>query len=133
MLNISVHENLKVSDGGVRVSAEAGEFILLHKLFKSDKTNNIIKSQFLRLSYPSRWYYDVLRSLDYFRNSKFNYDERMSDAVDIVLKKRGKNKRWNLQSNHKGQTHFEMEKVGAPSRWNTLRALRVLKYFEVIF
>ena len=55
----------------------------------------------------------------------------MNDAIDILLKKRNKENTWNLQANHPGQTHFEMEKVGKPSRWNTLRALRVLRYFKI--
>lgn len=111
-------------------TAEASyEFILLHKLYKSHRTGEIISPQMLRLSYPSRWKYDILRALDYFRLAGVPYDKRMDDAIEVLLKKRGKDGRWSLPSPYPGQTHFEMEKAGRPSRWNTLRALRVLKYY----
>jgi hypothetical protein len=108
------------------------EFILEHKLFKSDKTGEIIDKKMLSLSYPSRWRYDILRVLDYFQYAKVKYDERMNDAIEVLLKKRTKEKVWKLQANHPGQFHFHMEQVGAPSRWNTLRALRVLEYFNAL-
>lgn len=114
-----------------KAELESINFILQHKLFKSDKTGKIIKPQFIRLTYPPRWYYDILRALNYFCSAQIKYDERMQDAIDVILKKRRKDKTWSLQSNHKGETHFEMEKVGMPSRWNTLRAMRVLKYFKI--
>jgi len=106
------------------------EFILAHQLFKSDKTGKIIRNDFLRLTYPSRWRYDILRALDYFQYSKTPWDERMQPAIDIILGKRNKDLTWNMQAKHPGQIHFEMEKAGKPGRWNTLRALRVLKYYE---
>ena len=81
------------------------------------------------LSYPSRWRYDILRALDYFRLAGVDYDVRMEDAFDVLLKKRKADQRWPLQARHAGQTHFEMEKTGEASRWNTLRALRVFKHF----
>ncbi len=114
-----------------KAETESREFILMHRLFKSDKTGEIIKNQFLKLPYPARWYYDILRALDYFQSAKVKYDERMQDAIEVILKKRKPDNKWLLQANHPGQTHFEMEKVGEPSRWNTLRALRVLKYYKI--
>jgi hypothetical protein len=105
------------------------EFILQHRLFKSDKTGKIIKKQMLTLAYPSRWKYDILRALDYFHFAGVAYDERMQDAIDVILKKQNKNGTWNLQAHHPGQLHFDMENPGKPSRWNTLRVLRVLKHF----
>jgi hypothetical protein len=84
----------------------------------------------LMLSYPSRWKYDILRALDYFQFAGSNYDPRMQDALDILKKKRRKDHKWPVQAKHPGQTHFDMEKTGSPSRWNTLRALRVLKHFD---
>jgi len=107
------------------------EFILGHRLFKSDKTGKIIDKKMLALAYPSRWRYDILRTLDYFRYAKVNFDERMQDAIEVLIKKRTGDNIWKLQANHPGQFHFHMEEVGKPSRWNTLRALRVLKYFNV--
>lgn len=107
------------------------EFILKHHLFKSHRTGEVIKNQFITLSYPSRWKYDILRALDYFRDAEVSYDNRMDDAIEVLIKKRRKDRRWNLQANHPGQVHFEMEQVGQPSRWNTLRAMRVLDYFGI--
>ena len=113
------------------VEKEGVEFILKHRLYKSHRTGEIIKKQFLTLSYPSRWKYDILRCLDFFNDAQIPFDERMSDAIEVLLKKRGKDGRWNLQANHPGQVHFAMEQVGQPSRWNTLRAMRALEHFGV--
>ncbi len=106
-------------------------FLLQHRLFRSDRTGNIIDKKMLMLSYPSRWRYDILRALDYFRLAEVEYDSRMDDAIDVLLKKRKPDNKWPVQARHPGQTHFDMEKTGKPSHWNTLRALRVVKYFEV--
>lgn len=105
---------------------KAKEFILQHKLFRSDRTNEIIDKKMLMLSYPSRWRYDILRALDYFQSKGDEYDERMQDALDVLVKKRRKEGTWPVQAKHPGQTHFDMEQSGKPSRWNTLRALRVM-------
>ncbi|MDA3893610.1 MAG: hypothetical protein PF517_18245 [Salinivirgaceae bacterium] len=107
------------------------DFILQHQLFKSDKTGKIIHHSFLRLPYPGRWRYDTLRALDYFQYSRAKWDDRMQDALDILLKKQNKDGTWNVQAKHPGKVHLEMEKAGTPSRWNTLRALRVLKHFSI--
>lgn len=108
----------------------AEEFILRHRLFLSDRTGNIINKTFLKLSYPGRWKYDILRALDYFQSVARKWDERMIEAVEVIHKKRQQNGTWNMQAAHPGQVHFVMEKTGVPSRWNTLRALRVLKHFQ---
>jgi len=110
---------------------EGKEFILQHRLFRSDKTNQIISKQMLMLSFPSRWKYDILRALDYFRLAAVKYDHRMEIAIQVLLKKRRSDNTWPLQAKHPGQTHFDMEKAGKPSRWNTLRALRVLNHFGI--
>lgn len=114
----------------LKAEKESQEFILEHRLFKSDKTGEIIDKRFTNLPYPSRWRYDILRALDYFRKADVKYDERMQDALDIIIKKRNKDNTWKLQANHPGNFHFHMEEVGKPSRWNTLRALRVLNHFH---
>jgi hypothetical protein len=112
-------------------SADKGRrFLLQHRLFRSDRTGKIIDKKMLMLSYPSRWRYDILRALDYFQAAGINYDPRMQDALDILKKKRRKDNKWPVQAKHPGQTHFDMEKTGDPSRWNTLRAMRVLKHFS---
>ena len=115
----------------LEIAAESGEFLLQHNLFQSDKTGKTIDKKFLMLSYPSRWKYDILRALDYFRLAGAGYDSRMDDAVQVLLKKQRADHRWPVQAKHSGQTHFDMEKTGQPSRWNTLRALRVLNYYDL--
>lgn len=113
-----------------KVKRDSEEFILMHRLFKSDKTGEIINPNFLKLYYPSRWYYDILKAMDYFQCAHVKYDPRMDDAMKVIQSKKNKDGLWNLTSPHHGQTHFDMEKAGKPSRWNTLRALRVLKYYQ---
>lgn len=112
-------------------ASESREFLLQHKLFRSDRTGLIIDKKMLMLSYPSRWRYDILRALDYFRLAEFAYDSRMNDAIEVLLKKRRADRKWPLQAKHPGKTHFDMEQTGKPSRWNTLRALRVLRYYDI--
>ena len=107
------------------------EFILIHQLFKSDRTGEVIRREFLRMPYPGRWKYDILRALDYFRYAGEEWDDRIDPALQVLLKKRNKDLTWNVQAKHPGQVHFEMEKAGRPSRWNTLRALRVMRHFQI--
>jgi hypothetical protein len=107
------------------------KFILKHKLFKSDRTGKIINKKMLMLSWPSRWYYDILRCLEYFRSSGTDYHTQMDEAVDIILKKRRSDKKWPVQTKHPGATHIEMESPRSPSRWNTLRVHRVFKHFGI--
>ena len=106
-------------------------FLLRHKLYKSESTDEPFDLKLKNLSFPYRWRYDILRALEAFVMVGANYDERMADAIDEIVKKRRSDGTWPLQAKHPGQTHFEMEKVGKPSRWNTLRALKVLKHFKV--
>ena len=116
---------------GLQDAAEKSrEFILQHCLFRSHRTGKIISKKMLMLSYPSRWKYDILRALDYFQFAGAQYDSRMQDALGVLMKKRRKDGKWPVQAKHPGQTHFDMEQAGGPSRWNTLRALRVLKHFH---
>ncbi|MBD3172598.1 hypothetical protein GF326_09010 [Candidatus Bathyarchaeota archaeon] len=115
----------------VGIEGEAREFILQHRLYRSDHTGEVIDKRMLMLSYPSRWRYDILRALDYFQSSGTEYGSRMSDALEVLLKKRRRDGRWPVQARHPGRTHFEMEKPGKPSRWNTLRAIRVLRHYDI--
>jgi len=119
----------KPRDMGAVESAEARgrEFFLHHRLFRSHRTGEVANDQFLRFSFPPRWHYDVLRGLDYFWSARALSDVRLQEAIDLVVRKRRADGRWTLQQRWPGETWFEMEKVGEPSRWNTLRALRVLK------
>jgi hypothetical protein len=106
------------------------EFLLVHRLFRSHRTGEIIKPIFIRFSFPPRWHYDILRALDYFQAVDAPRDPRLTDAIDLVRAARDEDGRWPLQNCYRGKTYFELERLGAPSRWNTLRALRVLKWWE---
>ena len=106
------------------------EFLRIHRLFRSHRTSRIIKSEFTRFSFPPRWHYDILRALDHFQVAGAPRDPRLSEAMAIVRRRRRSDGRWPLQNYYKGKSHFVLERLGAPSRWNTLRALRVLKWWE---
>jgi hypothetical protein len=123
---------LRYEDGGdeiVQIRKRAHEFLLCHHLFKSDKTGEVVNPSMTRLSFPPRWKYDIIRSLDYFQEINSPHDPRFCDAITLI-KKREKNGRWPLQQKHSGRIFFEMESVGSPSRMNTLRALRILKWWR---
>jgi hypothetical protein len=114
----------------LKAKAEAHEFILQHHLFKSHSTLKVIDDRMTKLSFPCRWKYDILRCLDYFQNVNCPYDERMDDALTVLLNKKRKSNRWPIQQKHTGLVHFDMEAAGSESRWNTLRTLRVLKEYK---
>ncbi|HET9171080.1 MAG TPA: squalene cyclase [Actinospica sp.] len=83
-----------------------------------------------QFSYPTFWHYDVLRGLDYLREAGAEPDERLGEAVRVVAAKRGADGRWALENPHVARLHFALDEgEGEPSRWNTLRALRVLKWY----
>jgi hypothetical protein len=135
---ISVLEGLRLLElhlehdvEALRVAQHRGqEFLLVHRLFRSHRTGNIIKSDFTRFVFPPRWHYDILRALDYFQAVDAPRDPRLSEAIDIVRTRRRDDGRWSLQYSYRGKTYFQLERVGMPSRWNTLRALRVLKWWN---
>jgi hypothetical protein len=102
----------------------------VHRLFRSHRTGKIIKPEFIRFAFPPRWHYDVLRSLDYFQAVDAPCDSRLADAIDVVCSNQQGDGRWLLQNAYKGKTYFQLERAGAPSRWNTLRALRVLRWWD---
>ena len=105
------------------------EYLLERGLFRARSTGQTIDPRFTMFSFPVRWYYDVLRGLDYFRSTGAAVDDRCAEAIDLVMGKRDVAGRWPLENTHQGPTHFEMEGPdGFPSRWNTLRALRVLQW-----
>lgn len=106
------------------------EFMLQHQLFRSDKTNKVINHKFTQFSYPHRWYYDVLRGLCYFARINAPQDSRLQEAIHLLHKRQRKDGCWPVQNRHPGREFFQMEKTGGPSRWNTLRALRVLRWWE---
>ncbi|TFH31233.1 MAG: hypothetical protein E4G98_00475 [Promethearchaeota archaeon] len=109
---------------------KAHEFLLLHHLFKSHRTGNIVDKKMARINFPPRWRYDFLRILDYFQARNSPKDPRMQDAVDLLQNKRKKTGWWNQGSNWAGRTFFDLEPVSEPGRMNTLRALRVLRWWD---
>jgi hypothetical protein len=106
------------------------EFLLKHQLYKSHRTGRTINEQFLMLSYPSRWRYDILRALDWFAKTGRPCDSRLEPALEILARKRRADGTWPLQNKHPGAVHFDMEAAGGSSRWNTLRAARVLAAYR---
>jgi hypothetical protein len=104
-------------------------FLLDHRLFRSHRTGEVIKPAFLRLAFPPRWHYDVLRALDHFQAAGAPRDERLAEAVELLRAKRGPHGRWALEHRHRGPVFFQLERPGGGSRWNTLRALRVLRWW----
>jgi hypothetical protein len=106
------------------------EFVLAHRLYKSDKTGEVIDHRYTLLSFPYRWHYNILRGLEYFSRLDAPRDERLLDAIAVLNHRRRADGTWPVQHKFPGKTFFEMEEVGGPSRWNTLRALRVLRWWE---
>jgi hypothetical protein len=106
------------------------EYLLQRSLFRRLSTGEVASEPFLQFSWPPRWHYDVLRALDHFRRAG-TPDPRAADAVQLVRDKRQPDGRWLLENTHAGETQFEFEDGdGRPSRWNTLRALRVLDWWD---
>jgi hypothetical protein len=109
----------------------AEEYLLERNLFRRRSTGEVIDPAYLDFAFPYYWHYDVLRALDYFRRAGGDPDPRMAEAVDLVRSKRQLDGRWLLDRVHPGRVWFDIEDgVGRPSRWNTLRALRVLAWFD---
>jgi hypothetical protein len=113
----------------IKAEKKAIHFLLRHNLYQSHRTGKIIDERMLKLSFPCRWRYDILRCLDYLRDAGVPYEPRMKSALQIIASKRRADGCWTIQEKHKGLVHFDMEKPGKPSRWNTLRCVRVLKHF----
>ena len=116
----------------VRAARRRGEEYLLERsLFRRKSTGDVVQPAYLELAFPYYWHYDVLRGLDYFRRSGAPPDPRMAEAVDIVRSKEQPDGRWLLEHVHPGRVYFELDEgVGRPSRWNTLRARRVLDWWD---
>ncbi|HLY63057.1 MAG TPA: hypothetical protein VKV95_20105 [Terriglobia bacterium] len=108
----------------------AENYLLERRMFRSLRTGEVIDQRWLRFSYPTFWHYDVLRGLDYLRNAGIKPDSRIREAIEIVIERRHQNGRWPLNLLHPERIPLEMETaVGRASRWNTLRALRVLRWY----
>ncbi|MCU0486634.1 MAG: hypothetical protein MUC85_11070 [Anaerolineales bacterium] len=106
------------------------EFLLAYHLFQDVQAGRVIDPKLTLFSFPPRWYYDVLAALDHFQACRAERDARLEDAIALLKARQTRDGTWKLQNRHAGKTFFEMETVGQPSRWNTLRALRVLRWWE---
>ncbi len=102
------------------------EFLLRHRLFRSHRTGEPIHADMTRLHHPTRWHFDILRCLDALAAAGVERDARMDDGLDLLRERRRPDGRWAADSGHPGQTHITYPRAGAPNRWVTLAALRVL-------
>jgi hypothetical protein len=106
------------------------EYLLERSLFRRKSTGEVAVPGYLRLSYPPHWHHDVLRGLDHLREVGGRPDRRLDEAVGVLRDKRQPDGTWLLEGTHPGEVWFELEEVGRPSRVNTLRALRVLRWYD---
>jgi hypothetical protein len=109
------------------------EYLLERGLFRRRSTGEVVNPAFLEFAYPPRYHYDILRALDYLRDAGVPPDARIRDAVQVVERRRQPDGRWLLDCAHDEALALPFsETVGEPSRWNTLRALRVLRWAGVL-
>lgn len=113
------------------------EYLLERRLFRRKSTGEVIErdrkssAAWTSFVFPTWWHYDVLRGLEYLRRAGVSPDERVSEAIDLVESRRDSDGRWPLENRHPGRMPVEInEGIGQPSRWNTLRALRVLDWYS---
>jgi hypothetical protein len=105
------------------------EFLLMHRLFKADRHDfRVIKQDWLEFGFPWFYRYDVLRGLLVLTRLGYTRDERLNDALELLLAKQGRDGRWILESTPAGRMHASLGRKGKPSKWVTLNALRVLKW-----
>jgi hypothetical protein len=107
------------------------QYLLERKLFRRKSTGEVVDPAWLQFSFPTRWHYDVLRGLEYFRDTGDLPDRRLDEAIQLLRSKQQADGTWLLENTHPGKIHFTLEDGdGRSSRWNTLRALRVLGWYE---
>ncbi len=112
------------------------EYLLERRLFRRLSTGEVIRDRkaggadWTRFAFPTWWHYDVLRGLEYLRRAGVTPDERVSEAIQLVESKADSDGRWSLEIRHPSRMPVEIDEgEGRPSRWNTLRALRVLNWY----
>jgi hypothetical protein len=107
------------------------EYLLERKLLRRKSTGEVVDPSWLQFSFPVRWHYDVLRALEYFRSVGDVPDSRLDETIGVLRSRQQPDGTWLLENTHPGKVHFALENGdGRPSRWNTLRALRVLNWYE---
>jgi hypothetical protein len=126
------HERATGGSTKTTAARRRGEaYLLERKLFRRKSTGEVVKPTYLEFSFPVRWYYDVLRGLEYFRDAGDPPDPRVDEAVQLLRSKQRPDGTWLLENTHPGKVHFALEEGdGRPSRWNTMRALRVLRWYD---
>jgi hypothetical protein len=132
------HERLQGASAKVTASRLRGqEYFLERRMFRRKSTGEVIEDRkardavWTRFAFPTWWHYDVLRGLDYLRRAGVVPDERVSEAINLVASKRDVDGSWPLEVRYPGQMPVEIDDgEGRPSRWNTLRALRVLDWYD---
>jgi hypothetical protein len=126
------HERATGSTPAVTEARGRGqEYLLERRMLRRLSTGEVIDPAFTYFSFPTGYHYDVLRGLEYLRSARVTPDARLAEAIDLVESKRDVSGRWPLENPHEGELHFEMDEgEGKPSRWNTLRAMRVLGWYE---
>jgi hypothetical protein len=120
------------SAGSVAARRRGEEYLLERKLFRRKSTSEVVHPAWLEFSFPTRWHYDVLRALEYFREAGDPPDPRVDEGMQLLLRSKQRHDgTWLLENTHPGKVHFALEDGdGRPSRWNTLRAMRVLRWWE---
>jgi hypothetical protein len=126
------HERATGGSAASIAARRRGEtYLLERRLMRRKSTGDVVNPAWLQFSFPLRWHYDVLRALDYFRSAGDAPDPRMDEAIQLLRSEQQPGGTWLLENTHPGQVHFALEDGdGRPSRWNTLRALRVLQWHE---
>jgi hypothetical protein len=119
------------SAAATKARKRAENYLIERRMFRSLRTGEVIEKRWLRFSFPTFWHYDVLRGLDYLRDAGIKPDSRVHEAIETVIARRHQNGRWPLNLVHPEHVPLQMETdVGTASRWNTLRALRVLRWYS---
>jgi hypothetical protein len=135
---ICVLEGLLAYERAVGSAPEVAEarrrgeaYLLERSMFRRRSTGDVADPSFLTFWFPGRYHYDVLRGLDHLRDAGVTPDDRVDDAVRAVRDRRQPDGTWLLDGSHAETLDFALgESAGQPSRWNTLRALRVLRWYE---
>lgn len=132
------YERANVDDPRVTEARVRGhDYLLERHVFRRRSTGEVVVDRkapgvdWTRFAFPTWWHYDALRGLEYLRNAGSKPDERAREAIELVRSKRDADGRWPLETRHPGTMPIEIDDtLGRPSRWNTLRALRVLRWYE---
>jgi hypothetical protein len=140
----SFHSTIDVLDGLLEYEQATGakpeitaartrahEYLMERRMLRRLSTGDVIDPAFTQFSYPTYWHYDALRGLDYLRAAGVAPDARLAEAIELLRSKRDADGRWPLENVHPGRMHFPMDEgEGKPSRWNTLRAMRVVECWD---